>query len=278
MSDRSPMNGSKERPETMPADLIDDRQSASRYSVPALEKGLEILELLAQEPTGLSGTQIANRLGRSTGEIYRIIQYLEWRGYLERDRESDLYSLTMRMFRLSHEHPPLRSLVASAVPLMEALAAEIGQSCHLAVMDRTAIVIVAQIDSPLPIRYSVRLGAQFPIWETSSGFLIAAHLPASTRDLLMAQLAHIVDEAEIEDFKGKIDEIAKAGHEVRTSLMIPGITNLCRPVFGHNGQILAALTVPFMAQRSNPASVEQADAALAVKAEALSSALGYSPT
>jgi len=261
----------------MPVDPSEDRQTASRYSVPALEKGLEILELLAQEPTGLSGTQIANRLGRSTGEIYRIIQYLEWRGYLERDRESDLYSLTMRMFRMSHEHPPLRSLVAIAVPLMETLAAEIGQSCHLAVMDRTAIVIVAQVDSPLPIRHSVRLGAQFPIWETSSGFLIGAHLTPSARDLLLSQLAHLVDQAEIEAFKAKIAEIATAGHEARPSLMIPGIINISHPVFGHNGQIVAALTVPFMAQRSNPMSLEAADAALAQKAAALSNALGFSP-
>ena len=120
MSDRQRTNGSKEGPEIRPADPTEDRQSASRYSVPALEKGLEILELLAQEPTGLSGTQIANRLSRSTGEIYRIIQYLEWRGYLERDRESDLYSLTMRMFRLSHEHPPLRSHLARQ-PLLRGL-------------------------------------------------------------------------------------------------------------------------------------------------------------
>lgn len=262
----------------MPVDTGEDRSTASRYSVPALEKGLEILELLAQEPAGLKSTQIAHRLGRSTGEAYRIIQYLEWRGYLERDRESDLYSLTLRMFRMSHEHPPLRSLVASAVPLMESLAADIGQSCHLAVMDRTAIIIVAQVDSPLPIRHSVRLGAQFPIWETSSGFLIGAHLTPSAQDLLMAQLTHLVDQAEIDAFKVKIEEIAKTGHEVRPSLMIPGIMNLSRPVFGHNGQIIAALTVPFMAQRSNPTSLESADAALALKAEALSNALGYSPT
>jgi DNA-binding IclR family transcriptional regulator len=145
-------------------------------------------------------------------------------------------------------------------------------------MDRTAIVIVAQVDSPLPIRYSVRLGAQFPIWETSSGFLIAAHLAPSARELLLAQLVHMVDQAEIDDFKAKIEEIGQAGHEVRSSLMIPGIVNLCRPVFGHNGQIVAALTIPFMGQRANPASVEQADTALAQKAEALSSALGHSPT
>ena len=79
-------------------------------------------------------------------------------------------------------------------------------------------------------------------------------------------------------FKAKIEEIGKAGHEVRPSLMIPGIMNLSRPVFGHNGQIVAALTVPYMGQRSNPTSVEQADAALAQKAEALSIALGHSST
>src|SRR5690349_16681852 len=57
----------------------DESARPARYAVPALEKGLDILELLASSPTGLNLTAIASGLGRSTGEIYRILQFLEAR-------------------------------------------------------------------------------------------------------------------------------------------------------------------------------------------------------
>ena len=124
---------------------------ATRYAVPALEKGMEILELLASSPVPLNLTSISAELGRSTGEIYRILQYLDHSDYVVRSRDSDTYSLSMKMFHLSHEHPPLRSLSAAAVPIMEDLAARAGQSCHLAVLSRINVTIVATIASPLPI-------------------------------------------------------------------------------------------------------------------------------
>jgi DNA-binding IclR family transcriptional regulator len=247
----------------------------SRYSVPALEKGLDILELLAKAPEGLNVTAIATGLSRSTGEMYRIIQYLEWRGYIDRDRETDLYSLSFRVFRLAHEHPPLKSLVACAIPIMEALAAEIGQSCHLVVVDRLSIVIVAQVDSPLPIRYSVRLGAQFPIQEKSSGILLSAFMPPAHFEALVQELSQTLDDQALEIFIDHVEEVRKAGLENRESWLIPGITNLCRPVYNHAGLVVASLTVPYLAQRGNQVSVEDCSKALARSADTLSRALGY---
>lgn len=247
----------------------------SRYSVPALEKGLDILELLAKAPEGLNVTAIATGLSRSTGEMYRIIQYLEWRGYIDRDRETDLYSLSFRVFRLAHEHPPLKSLVACAMPIMEALATEIGQSCHLVVVDRLSIVIVAQVDSPLPIRYSVRLGARFPIQEKSSGLLLSAFMPPAHFEALVQELSQTLDDQALEIFINHVEEVRKAGLENRESWLIPGITNLCRPVYNHAGLVVASLTVPYLAQRGNQVSVEDCSKALARSADTLSRALGY---
>ena len=247
----------------------------SRYSVPALEKGLDILELLAREPEGLNVTAMAGRLSRSTGEMYRIIQYLEWRGYIDRDRERDLYSLSFRVFRLAHEHPPLKSMVACATPIMEALAGEIGQSCHLVVVDRLSIVIVAQVDSPLPIRYSVRLGAQFPIQEKSSGLLLAAFMPQTHFDALIEELSHTLDADALKTFIADVAQVREAGLENRESWLIPGITNLCRPVYNHTGLVIASLTVPFLAQRGNQVSAEDCSQALARAAETLSRSLGW---
>lgn len=253
------------------------RAEATRYNAPALQKGLDVLELLAGEPGGLSVTAIAGRLSRSTGELYRIIQYLEQRGYVDRDRESDRYQLSFRLFQLSHEHPPIRSLSACAVPVLQELATEIGQSCHLAVLDQLRVVIVAQVDSPLPIRYSVRLGASFPVWQTSSGALLCAFLPADEREVMLDRIAQEATQAETAAFAKYVVTVRKQAFERRESRLIAGITNLSLPIFGHSGRLLAAATIPYLAQRGNETSIERAHVALELATDVIGRALGHVP-
>ena len=62
---------------------------ADRYRAPALDKGLDILELLAGVEQGLTQAEIAKRLDRSPNEFYRMLDRLVRRGYvtkLEGDR------------------------------------------------------------------------------------------------------------------------------------------------------------------------------------------------
>src|SRR3569833_2542953 len=94
-----------------------ETREGTRNNVPALEKGLEILERWARSPSPLNLTAISEALGRSTGEIYRILQYLDHSSFIVRDSDSDTYSLSMKMFHLSHDNPPVRSLTAAAVPI-----------------------------------------------------------------------------------------------------------------------------------------------------------------
>ena len=61
----------------------------SLYRAPALEKGLDILELLADRPEGLSQSEIARALGRTVGEIFRMLNCLVERGFLSIQRPSD---------------------------------------------------------------------------------------------------------------------------------------------------------------------------------------------
>ena len=60
----------------------------AKYRAPALDKGLDILELLARAHTPLSMTGVAAAIGYSKGEIFRMLQVLEERGYIARETES----------------------------------------------------------------------------------------------------------------------------------------------------------------------------------------------
>jgi DNA-binding IclR family transcriptional regulator len=198
-----------------------------RYRAPALEKGLDILELLAHQPTGMSLTAMAKEMGRSLGEIYRIALALEARGYIRREPEADSFSLSLKLFELATEHPPINRLLAAALPEMQALAATAEQSCHLAVIETDQVLVVAQVDSPRPMRYAVRLGARFPILETSSGAVLVAFAgkPGLTKRAA-AQSPELG--VQIEE---RCAAIRREGGERRESLVVSGVTNLARPIF-----------------------------------------------
>src|SRR5450755_2636417 len=124
-----------------------DADDPDRYRAPALDKGLDILELLAAEDGGLTQAEIAKALGRTPNENYRMLDRLVRRGYVLRN-ESERFELTLKLFGLAHLHRPVRRLVAQASPLMRDLALRIQQANHLAVYDRSGVTVIAQFDAP----------------------------------------------------------------------------------------------------------------------------------
>ena len=70
------------------------------YRAPALEKGLEILEHLAECNQPMSRTEIAKGLGRAPTELFRMLTCLEQRGYVLRDQDSGKYRLSLRLYEM----------------------------------------------------------------------------------------------------------------------------------------------------------------------------------
>jgi DNA-binding IclR family transcriptional regulator len=145
------------------------------YAVPALDKALDILELLADQAGGLSQSEIAEATGRSTNQIFRVLALLERRGYLVRD--TGLYVLSTRLFSLAHRHPPLRGLITAATAPMRELADGIRQSCNLSVLDAGRVLVIAQVESPADFGYRVRVGATFGVGDTATGMVLTGTDP-----------------------------------------------------------------------------------------------------
>src|ERR1700712_1045973 len=118
-------------------------ESTDRYRAPALDKGLDILELLAVQPHGLTRGEIVKAMGRGPSEIYRMLERLVARQYVTRSVEGDRYALSLKLYVLGHQHPPVDRLVARAQPLMDAFAKAAEQSCHLSIYDRGNLSVVA---------------------------------------------------------------------------------------------------------------------------------------
>ncbi|WP_243695295.1 IclR family transcriptional regulator [Agromyces protaetiae] len=194
--------------------------------MPALDKALDILELLADRAGGLSQQEIARETGRSPSQLYRVLVTLERRGYLVRDPQSGLTTLGTKLFDLAHRREPLRGLLAAAEPVLQELAETLRQSCNLGVADGDRVRIVAQAESPAEFGFRVRVGALFPA-ETPSGRVLSAYGAFSGADASPAPLR--------ED-GGFV--VADAAH--------PGITDVVFPVLRRDGAAIAVVTVPYV--------------------------------
>lgn len=239
-------------------DVVAEAAGKRSYSVPAAEKALDVIELMAGQPGGLTLTEIAAALGRSVHELYRVIQTLEARGYLYRRDGTDRYRFSLKLFELAHQMPSVRQLSDSALPVMQALAPAAQQSCHLVVLSGHEALIVLQVDSPLPMRYSVMLGAKFDFAETSSGVVIYAHSSPAHRhqlDLWLEQDGRGAEE--LEQVAQRAAAIVANGLEVQQSLAVSGVTNVSVPVFDYLGHVVAALTIPYMPQRAAVVPIER---------------------
>ncbi len=124
----------------------DHDEDEGRYRAPALDKGLDMIELLAATEEGMTLKEISTALGRNSTELYRMFDRLARRGYVA--RRGDTYELTMKLFLLAHLRPPIRRLVAHAMPLMRRFTATAEQACHLVKYDRGDFVVIAQVEAP----------------------------------------------------------------------------------------------------------------------------------
>lgn len=253
-----------------PTKAESDKDKKEKSAVPAVAKALDVIELLADAPNGLSMNEIVDALGRTMGELYRVVVYLTDRGYLQQDSATSRYSLTLQLFELSHRHDPTERLIHAALPLLERIASQTKQSCHLGVLNRENVLVLTSVQSPLPAGYAVRTGALFPVDQTSSGHVILAFSEASEQQRHLARQTQNNQTA----LHKRFDQIRANGFEDTPSTMITGVRNLCVPVFDSRG-VTAAITSGFIGQTGGTATAEYTLSFLRSTALELSKSLGF---
>lgn len=221
-------------------------EKSRTYSAPALDKGFDILELLAETKRPMSLAQISVELKRSKSELFRMLAVLEERGYLFREDGSDFFQISNKLFDLGMSVPPVGTLVEAAFPLMHELSEQISQSCHLAVASGHRMVVVARVESPANIGLSVRVGHHMKLYESGSGQILLAWMRESKRELAYKEFEG--DEGFNRELLEKSLLKIKKNNSIRVkSTVVAGVEDLCCPIFmGDHDHIIGALAVPYL--------------------------------
>jgi DNA-binding IclR family transcriptional regulator len=248
------------------------------YPTPALEKGLDILELFAHEPAGLTKSDVARRLNRTVSEIFRMLICLEERGYIGRaDDDDDRFRLTLKIFRMALEYPPTKRLVSEALPIMQDLVHRLNQSCHLGVLEDGKVVIVAQADSPVSPGFYVKAGSVVDLMHAATGHVILAHLPQEARSRAIKKWQQQTGSHPPKDLDEHLKKIQSQGYEERDSYQIRGVINITYPILDETGTAVAALTVPYLARIEESTTSRHVRAVLREASLKLTETIGGTP-
>ncbi|MAY44126.1 MAG: IclR family transcriptional regulator [Rhodobacteraceae bacterium] len=247
-----------------------------RYRAPALDKGLDILELLSGIDGGMTQAEIAKALGRSPNEFYRMLDRLARRGYVARV-DGDRYALTLKLFGLAHLHTPVRRLASLATPLLRELAKRTWQANQLVVLDRGNPVVVAQQEAPGYWGISIRVGSHIGLFDTGSGHvLLAFATPQRRREIVAENQDTGAPAREIPpELEARFEKIRADAYEAMPSAQTVGVTNLSAPVLAPNGEVVAAVTIPSLPLKTADApAMEDAVLALLDTTRTLSALVG----
>jgi IclR family acetate operon transcriptional repressor len=153
--------------------------------VPALRKGLAVLELLAAGDA-LTMIEIQRRAQIGKTMTFRILRVLRELGYVQHEADSRRYSGTVKLLELGTAFAARLDIVRVSQPLLEDLRAAFLETANLCVRDGCDVVYVASVERQHGLRASTLVGSRDSLHSTAVGKVILAFLPDAEREEVIA--------------------------------------------------------------------------------------------
>jgi DNA-binding IclR family transcriptional regulator len=248
-------------------------------SVPALQRGLAILERIANSRRGLTFAQLARFFDFPKSSVHTLVLTLEREGYLQRDDATGRYMTGRKLVHIAGM--TLDGLVVRerAAPLLRTLVADTGMTAHLAVLDRHEVTVVAKVDRPGVHRIATWVGKRMDVHCTSLGKCLVAYLPDEQVDRLISDrglLRH--NEHTIvspERLKQELARTRALGYAVDDEEEELGGRCVGAPVWDRDGRVVAAVSVAGGTDQINADTLATIAAQVMAAALAISKELGY---
>lgn len=212
-----------------------------------MSRVLKLMGVLAQAPEGLSLTDLAAALDTAKSTLLASLKPLAADDFLV--MEGNLYRLGPRAFRLAAEIGSAWSLPRTIRGYLRTLAERSHESAGLAVLDADMrrSVYVDVIESHRPVRYALKIGMSGPLHSTAAGRVLLAHQSPEYQEAFLksGKLSAITSRTTTDPKKlaAQLEQVRRDGYWVSIGESIEDSAAIAAPVFGPNGDILAALTI-----------------------------------
>jgi DNA-binding IclR family transcriptional regulator len=244
----------------------------------AVERALVLLRYIVDHPEGLSIREVSREYGYSPATVQKLVSALNNQGFIVQDRITERYHLGSEAVQLglaALSRLEVRQLARSS---LEELSAETGETVFLAIARGDHAIYIDKVVSDRLIRMDAPLGVGRPYNCTSVGKVLLSGMPnEKLANLADADLfEHNTENSivELDALQAEIDQVRERGWALDREEYNPGASCIGAPIFNHEGNIIAALTVSGPADRLMD-RFEENKAKVIAKAKKISEAMGY---
>jgi DNA-binding IclR family transcriptional regulator len=224
----------------------------SIYDVAVLQKALDLLEVIAEEPDlGLS--ELSERTGASKASTYRMLSTLESRGFVAKDSETRKYAPGVQLVALSCAVVARLDLVKAARPYMEQLQRMFDETINLGILADGEVIYVDILGRAQGLRMAAQVGARDALHSTSLGKAILSALPASEARELLSSYRRLASTPRtivgLEALMTDLAAVAARGYSIDDEENEVGARCVGVPIRDLSGRVIGAISVSGPATR-----------------------------
>jgi DNA-binding IclR family transcriptional regulator len=254
-------------------------EEARDLSVRSVERAIAILDLLAQGGWQ-TGAELARGLQVHRSTALRLLGTLEKHSLVERDQRTARYRLGRRLPQLASVVTGAFDLRYVARPICEQLAAASGETATFELLIDDDIVPIDQVTASTSVVSINWLGRRYPVHCTASGKVFLAFGPAAVRERILARPLEPVTPRTITDreaLEAQLEVARQAGIARTHEELEMGLDAIAAPVFGPDGEVVAAVDVSGPSHRVRAGGRPDLDRMTMDAASDLSRRLGFRP-
>ncbi|AHH96532.1 IclR family transcriptional regulator [Kutzneria albida] len=245
--------------------------------VQSVDRAVSVLELLAQHGE-LGITELAAELGVHKSTAFRLVAVLDGRGLVEQTTDRGKYRLGFGIVRLAGATTAQMDLSRESRPVCEQLAAAVGETVNVAILDGGFVINVSQSRGTAAVASQNWIGQRTPLHATSSGKVLLAYQPREVRENLLAQPLAAYTDLTITDpaqLRVALKDIQRSGWGYTSGELEVGLNAVAAPVRSADGEVVAALSVSGPAYRLVDDRFAEVAAAAVRGAAEVSARLGF---
>ncbi|MEV1128760.1 IclR family transcriptional regulator [Agromyces sp. NPDC049794] len=221
-----------------------------RHRVESVDHALQIL-LLLQQQRDLGVTSTARELGIAPSTAHRLIATLAARGFLTQDRVTRAYRAGPALIELGLHSTSALDLRAAGEPHIKALAARLGETVNLLVLEGQSVRFVAGFESDQQVRTHVLTGTLLPAYAVSGGKVLLAEMSRDAlRALYPGGLRKLTPRTKT--FTQLVEELSLVmmrGYAVNQGESETGLSAVAVPLRDHLGRTIAAVAMSAPSER-----------------------------
>lgn len=215
--------------------------------IQSVDRALCILEILSDYEDGLGIAEISEKASLHKSTVYRILNTLMCKGYVNHDIVKNKYLLTFKLFEMGNKKIEKINLVAVAHPYLKELMEKTGEVVHIAVREESELIYVDKLEPKKSIIMYTRIGMRKQMYCTSMGKAIMAELTEEeVQDIWnRSDIQRYTDNTivSLSDLKNNLKEVKNKGYALDNQEVENGIICIGAILKDHKSKICGSISV-----------------------------------